>query len=212
MKYLDNVRINHKFNGLFFCLYFFYYMSIFGVKDSLIYAGISILIYAVSSAYFQPDLDQKINRPGRETFPHKSLVKHEQLRYVFYPINRAWFYLWLPYGHLFTHRGVSHWPIIGTYTRIFYLYPIIFIFPELNWFFSLFFSLDFSIYWVIWASPIFVSDIMHFSIDFLDSLRKNTPFCSFAQEPGILLQLVNPKAMKYHRKGLRGARKKNKKK
>lgn len=28
---------------------------------------------------------------------------------------------WLPYSWLFTHRGVSHWPLIGTATRLAYV-------------------------------------------------------------------------------------------
>jgi uncharacterized metal-binding protein len=36
-------------------------------------------------------------------------------------------YYWWPYRRLFNHRGISHWPIIGTLTRLAYASPIIII-------------------------------------------------------------------------------------
>lgn len=32
-----------------------------------------------------------------------------------------WLMLWYPYARVFKHRGVSHWPIVGTLTRVLYL-------------------------------------------------------------------------------------------
>lgn len=226
LKYFDNVRVNHSLNAVFFILYVSIYKLIFNqeVLPSLGYGIISVGIYAFSSAFFQPDLDQKINRPGRKSFPWGSLVKIDlfnQINKITYPVSVFWYYFWLPYGHLLTHRGISHWPIIGTYTRILYLYFWYFLFKtflfeveNLEIFFSFFYKSDFSLFWVVFATPIFLSDIIHLLVDMADSLRKNTPFQSYAQEPGILLQMINPKIMKYHRKGLRGAKKKrrNKKK
>lgn len=37
------------------------------------------------------------------------------------PVGYLWFALWYPYGVSFSHRGVSHTPIIGTATRLLYL-------------------------------------------------------------------------------------------
>ena len=31
---------------------------------------------------------------------------------------------WLPYSLMMKHRGVSHWPVIGTLTRIAYMIPV----------------------------------------------------------------------------------------
>ncbi len=50
-----------------------------------------------------------------------------------YPIWGSFLYYWsLPYGLLFKHRGVSHWPIVGTLTRVVFmgLWGI----PALMWF------------------------------------------------------------------------------
>jgi uncharacterized metal-binding protein len=43
-------------------------------------------------------------------------------------LAKLWRLFWLPYGKLSHHRGMSHWPIIGTLIRIGYLIiPIIII-------------------------------------------------------------------------------------
>ena len=36
--------------------------------------------------------------------------------------GRLWVAYWAAYGSFFTHRGVSHWPIIGTMTRAAYAF------------------------------------------------------------------------------------------
>lgn len=36
-------------------------------------------------------------------------------------LSGFWYTLWLPYATLLRHRGVSHWPLLGTLTRIVYL-------------------------------------------------------------------------------------------
>ena len=35
--------------------------------------------------------------------------------------GRLWVTFWAGYGQFFHHRGVSHWPVIGTLTRMFWL-------------------------------------------------------------------------------------------
>lgn len=34
-----------------------------------------------------------------------------------------WRWFWYPYGRMFTHRGISHVPVIGTLTRLVYFFP-----------------------------------------------------------------------------------------
>ena len=35
--------------------------------------------------------------------------------------GRLWLSFWASYGALFTHRGISHYPILGTLTRLLYI-------------------------------------------------------------------------------------------
>lgn len=48
------------------------------------------------------------------------------LKWLFYPINVVWYYMWQPYASLLTHRGLGHIPIISTiiraYVLMFYLF------------------------------------------------------------------------------------------
>ena len=37
------------------------------------------------------------------------------------PLGFLWVGFWYPYALLFRHRGVSHWPLLGTFTRWLYL-------------------------------------------------------------------------------------------
>ncbi len=56
--------------------------------------------------------------------PHRT---HEEWRIIrrLPIIGRLWTAWWAAYGQLFTHRGISHAPIIGTVTRIAYaLWPL----------------------------------------------------------------------------------------
>jgi uncharacterized metal-binding protein len=50
----------------------------------------------------------------------------------------VWCWYWKMYGLLFRHRGISHWIIIGTLTRITYilitLFPLIFLLVKLELF------------------------------------------------------------------------------
>lgn len=49
-------------------------------------------------------------------------------------LAKAWRCMWWPYAKLCHHRGVSHWPIIGTLLRTVYIFfPILVIVVLLNW-------------------------------------------------------------------------------
>jgi uncharacterized metal-binding protein len=64
--------------------------------------------YFIGTFFLTPDNDLYLSRP-----------------------NSRWKFLkfiWLPYTKLFSHRGISHIPIYGTITKIFYLSFIAFIF------------------------------------------------------------------------------------
>lgn len=232
MKYTDNVRFNHKLNLLFLIFSFSIFSSYkISVLDSVIKSVIFVLIYAFSSAFIQPDLDQAVQRPGKTTFPLGQLKNNKiggKLFPVLYPLNRIWYYFWHPYGAIFTHRGVSHWPIIGTLTRAGYvllialgidhLVPALKMAPIINYL-MLYFPTEynrshfdsFSLFWMTYILPFFVSDAVHFLVDLFDSIRNNTRFESYAHEPGLLKKLFNPKIMKFHKKALKKAKSNSKK-
>lgn len=48
-------------------------------------------------------------------------ISNYYLRKISPPLAWLWRWLWWPYGKLFRHRGISHWPIIGTGSRILYI-------------------------------------------------------------------------------------------
>jgi len=74
--------------------------------------------------------------------------------------------IWQLYGKFFSHRGVSHWPVIGTLTRIAYLSPIpIAFFAYSHWHFPwpLFGK------WLLWLC---IADIVHVTLDIVVSRFK----------------------------------------
>ena len=141
-----------------------------------------VAIYYYSSRYFNPDLDQDMLRPGMRTFPiGKKLSKSiPGLGIILWPINRAWYYIWHPYGLLMTHRGVSHWPLIGTLTRVLYIFGIIHlisIFLDQYTAHSLSLpDLRLNEDLIIILSPLILSDTNHFIVDMYDSKRKGNGF------------------------------------
>ena len=99
------------------------------------------LVYVVTSYWFNPDLDIRVNRPGKGSFPFGPILKRLPkirrnipgggllaglLGVVLPPFHHAlnllWRIFWTPFGHAFTHRGIVHWPIIGTQLKILYMF------------------------------------------------------------------------------------------
>lgn len=183
----------------------------------------SCLIYIWVSRFFQPDLDQHPNRPGKGSFPFGqtvtnaiisffgvlsgSLTKRSKSKYLanltiygpIVPISLAWYHLWTPYALLLTHRGLSHWPIIGTLSRIGYLHLLVLIlegitmtkFPALSGFLTRFYfwkgvSPEFFLY----CAPVFISDIFHSAGDLTESLIKGYSFCPPAIKGGWIAKIT----------------------
>lgn len=173
------------------------------------------LIYLYSNSFFQPDLDLTPNRPGKTTFPLGSLQKRfATLTAITYPINRLWFFLWEPYSHSLTHRGISHWPVLGTLTRLYYIaifgqVGFVLSGSQMNLFELLTGALkeNFNnINFIIFLLPIFISDFFHFAVDFWDSVKRGKRFCSTPyQEFGVFLNFL--KQIKKTKKKRRKARK-----
>ena len=72
--------------------------------------GLSTGLGCLSGVLLTPDLDQE----GISAAEWR-LVK------ATFGLGFVWLALWWPYAFVFRHRGVSHWPIIGTLTRLAYL-------------------------------------------------------------------------------------------
>lgn len=170
--------------------------------DSVIF----ISVYFYASRYFNPDLDQDMMRPGMSSFPFGKRIAHlaPLLPTLLWPINRAWYHFWGPYGALLTHRGVSHWPIIGTYTRVFYIGSMLFLidylllkygYPSIGvagvfrdkGFFGLLAQVT-SFDFILLISPIILSDINHFIVDAFDSARKGSRFCPYGLKRGLIVR------------------------
>jgi len=82
-------------------------LVMFGQTTPDIAAGLAI---GAACGYFvTPDID----------IPHRT---HEEWRMIrrLPVLGRLWAAYWAAYGQLFTHRGISHAPFIGTLTRVVY--------------------------------------------------------------------------------------------
>lgn len=77
-----------------------------GAPINLAMAG-NVLLGEAIGLLLTPDIDQ-IGRTREEN--------------RFGPLRPVWQVMWYPYALAFKHRGVSHWPIVGTATRAAYLY------------------------------------------------------------------------------------------
>ena len=105
--------------------------------------------------YVEPDLDM----PQTTRSERKLILNSLFMGYV-------WRLYWFPYARIMPHRGLSHVPILGTLTRVFWLSPLIgpvlWIFPVTPpwyWHMLLFVALT-------------ISDSVHWWMDFMSTRRK----------------------------------------
>lgn len=88
-----------------------------------------LLAYFIGSLWLSPDLDCKKFRPGHHTFPLGHLKRAlgtkssilQPLWLLHGAVNACWRMYWAPFAAVFTHRGVVHWPIIGTSLKVVYI-------------------------------------------------------------------------------------------
>lgn len=60
-------------------------------------------------------------------------VAETRLLEVWKPLGILWFVIWWPYARLASHRGYSHWPLLGTFGRAVYLLaPALLVFTLLH--------------------------------------------------------------------------------
>lgn len=203
----NNVRANKMLAPIvFFCtlilFYFKFKVPFFNLDvmfsgalgSSLTFLG----LYLYSNEYFQPDLDVHGKRPGMTHFPLGRNISRLQfgqsLKFFFKPITIFWHNLWEPYARALTHRGVGHWPIVGVWIRVAYLYLLVYLFalalsfigissswldPLFNWMNSFYpWSERFgSHYFMVLCLPVYLSDFVHILVDYIDSMKKGLPFC-----------------------------------
>ena len=206
----DNVKANRFLLPVALVVFFILFNKIdsrvvsssypFGILGA---SAIFSFVYLFANSYFQPDLDNTPNRPGMGSFPIGGhLMKNGFFKAVFFPLRKGWYYLWEPYSRVLTHRGVSHWPVVGTLTRVAYLYFIIdfaskvvgFINPTTEIMMDLFYLSKASISnpnFLMYGAPIFISDILHSAVDFYDSKKQGYSFCPPAIPRGLIANTIN---------------------
>jgi uncharacterized metal-binding protein len=217
----DNVRANEIMAPVYLglvTLLLNFHLKIPVLSNKLFHSGLfwgfmSTLIYVFASNYFQPDLDISHNRPGMSHFPFGRWVgayKYGRfLKWVAWPINRIWYYLWDPYGQLLTHRGVGHWPFLGVFLRVGYLWVMLtgmrFMslylfhtdipgFHNIISYLTMFSPLSGAwgtFPWFVACFPIFISDLLHIVVDYRDSARKGISFCPPAIPRGLIMHIIN---------------------
>lgn len=198
----DNVRANELLSPLYFFITYIILNNNQFSWDFLVfqYSFFSTLTYIYASNYFQPDLDIHHSRPGMGHFPLGRWVGEYRfgraLKMMVYPINRLWYWLWHPFGATFTHRGVGHWPVIGVWLRVGYLWlwAMFFqgIFQGLNFlegfkytiyikhFLEMFYPWGEGFgtkYWFLFCFPVYLSDSIHILVDYIDSVKRGFSFC-----------------------------------
>jgi uncharacterized metal-binding protein len=171
----------------------------------------STLFFCYSSTFFQPDLDQDTHRPGKFGFPLGTTISNTGIgrfiRWATWPINRIWYYLWEPFGGLLTHRGAGHWPVIGVWLRILYLYAWYIFIEGLAVRFG-FYSPNMRIFefwcqaffpgtqgfgtvgFYVFCLPVFMGDIFHSAVDLYESYKKGNSFCPQTMKKGLIYRIL----------------------
>lgn len=182
----------------------------YSYEDKSKYVFFIALVYAWCSRFFQPDLDHDDNRPGKGSFPigvaptnawfkflqtimtpvlgkkYASNVAFALSHALLIGMSKVWNAMWIPYAFMTTHRGVSHWPIIGTIMRVGYVYLTAMlimkglaldtkVLEEIMK--GFFFWENINIYTIYVAVPIYACDIMHSFGDLIESRIKGFDFC-----------------------------------
>ena len=106
-----------------------------GVHFDMSLGLVFILIYIYSSRFYQPDLDHRINRPGKAHFPLGKNISVflmsekyslggviKIFSFIQVWTARFWYWYWQPFTFFVTHRGITHIPVIGTAVRSIYMY------------------------------------------------------------------------------------------
>ena len=134
--------------------YFWSFLTDYFGKDELVeYGGVFVGAYLFGTFLLSPDMDLNTSDPMKN-----------------WGVLR-WF--WRPYANLFKHRGVSHMPILGTLTRVAYIFLLIYVvfavanaLFELGWRLSLQDLRDIDQKMVIWGlCGLCLPDLFHILAD-----------------------------------------------
>ena len=143
-SYRTHVRLN-----LFFALPLFCYEIL--TKECLADAACFSLGFTYSTFFLHPDLDlarqiKLFSLKGLLTLPFR------------------------PYSWLFHHRGISHWPLIGTMTRVLWLGAILGIVLHLIDTKMPVLHLNPALLWML--AGLSAADLMHFALDWFEKIRR----------------------------------------
>lgn len=216
----DNVKANKVFAPLVFIAILSYahfklklsfFGSLYPYYGALGFASLFTFIFMYSSQYFQPDLDVYGSRPGMTHFPTGRWIGMFKwgrfLRWLFKPLTIVWFHFWTPYAFMFTHRGISHYPVTSTWLRVGYVWVtfstinlivqalglnitgINLIINWCEWFFPWhpqFMSPSF----ILYCLPIYLTDFIHISVDYIEAVIKGKPYCSPRHPRGFFAKII----------------------
>lgn len=183
-------------------------------RGALVWAFYSCFFYYWTSMFFQPDLDIPVNRPGMYTFPIK--IKKSLRRLPFFnilhlltaPIRAIWYIIWEPMAVMFTHRGALHWPIVGVWLRVGWILLILksitawmiitditpgYIMAVMEYWCRSFYPWNAEFggrIFILFAFPVYISDIFHSLFDLLESRKKGAAFCSPIHRRGLLITIA----------------------
>lgn len=118
----------------------------------------SCCVGCLSGIILSPDLDQETLTTSETIFL--------KIPFVGWIGTAVMFALFLPYAIMFKHRGVSHWPLIGTITRVLYL-GLFAIIAYLCWNVNL--VKPVLPYLPLWFLGLVISDCGHFLRDYVVS-------------------------------------------
>lgn len=237
-KNVNNKTVNYLISPLYFFILYTLLRTKFHLPNfdhSYVWNGAVPLslastgFYMWASTFFQPDLDVDVYRPGHHTFPFGTSIKRIKLGSIlvdlFKPLTWLWRIMWHPYGALFTHRGMGHWPIIGVWLRCYWFYIWLLFFEAIFMYFGhypkflsyLFIWVDSFFPWkpgfgslgfFMFCFPVYLGDIFHSAVDLLEAYKKGVPFCPPALKRGLLMKLWKlvknaPKLFSAHVKNLK---------
>ena len=145
----DNFKANMLFMGIGFGVLVLGWGAgsvVYSHADVAMFEAVAIG-YFLGSYWFSPDLDHIDNRPGKHSFPIKPLVKIMRnislnggragrlmvaVPLVFCEVfhgtlNILWRMAWQPFASAVTHRGIIHWPLIGTLLKWYWVAVILYL-------------------------------------------------------------------------------------
>lgn len=210
----NNVKVNQVLSPVYFLLMIYILHENYNKIgwELLWQTSLSTFIYVYASHYFQPDLDVSDRRPGMAHFPLGKKISYFRfgrfLKWAFLPITKGWYYFWHPYGNLLTHRGIGHYPILGVWLRVGYLWGFYSIlklisikmgFGDLHptffesWLRAFFpWEKNFlTIQFLLFNFPIYLSDSVHWLVDYYDSVKRGMSFCPPRIPRGLIVQMFN---------------------